>query len=172
MTKLCLNCNLCCNGSIFARVPVTEEEQARLPDDLGVFHRNGNLRMRLPCSRLGEDGACTCYELRPDVCRSYNCKLANRVAANEIAEPQALEIIAEIRKAQASAVSLVALAMGVPSGHYQPSQISRAFRDFKAARKDPDRKINGFAASRAFLQRERFDRLVRKQLQSNFKGGS
>lgn len=171
MSDLCLNCNLCCNGSLFARVPVTEEEQARLPDDLSFFRRNGNLRMRLPCPRLGEDGGCTVYADRPAVCRTYHCKLSKRVEAGDVAEERALAIIAEIKKTQKNAVALAAQAMGKTVGDYAPAQIGRVFRHLKQARKDATQALNGFAASRAHIQRDRFDRLVRKHLQSNFKGG-
>ena len=172
MSDICLKCNLCCNGSLFARVPVTEEEQVRLPDDVEFFLKDGNLRMRLPCSRLGEDGGCTVYEDRPTVCRTYFCKLAKKVGAGDVPRERALLVISEIKKIQQNAVALAAQAMGMSAGGYAPSQIGRAFRHLKEARRSGSPEFNGFAASRAHIQRERFDRLVRKHLQSNYKGGS
>lgn len=172
MSDLCLKCNLCCNGSLFARVPVTEEERERLPDDLEFFHRDGNLRMRLPCPRLGGDGECTVYRDRPTVCRTYHCKLSKRVEGREISEDSALAIVAEIKAVQKAATNLAKQAMGGDDEGIVSSQIGRVFRKLRKARKEGSPQYKGFVASRAFMQRDRYDRLVRKHLQSNYKGGA
>ena len=172
MSDLCLRCNLCCNGSLFARVPVTEEERARLPDDLEFFHRDGKLRMRLPCPRLGADGGCTVYMDRPTVCRTYHCKLSKRVEAREISEDAALAIVGAITVVQKAAVDLAVQAMGGDDEDIASSHIGRVFRRLKKARKEDAPQYKGFVASRAFIRRDRYDRLVRKHLQSNYTGST
>lgn len=172
MSNLCVTCNLCCNGSLFARVPVSEAEQALLPDDVEIFLRDGNLRMRQPCSCLAADGGCTVYDVRPRTCRTFHCKLSKRVEADEIAEDTALQIIAEIKTAQTSALTLAAQAMGHPADEDAAPRIGQVFRRLKAMRKDAADQVNEFAASRALIQRDRYDRLVRKHLRSKFRGGT
>lgn len=67
---ICLECGLCCNGGIFGRVRLTDEDRARLhaasvdtpPDELPQ-----------PCPFWG--GSCSIYSARPGSCRQFRCKL-------------------------------------------------------------------------------------------------
>lgn len=124
--------------------------------------------MRQPCPCLGKDGACTCYDIRPEVCRTYHCKLSKKVEAGELEKARAQAVIKEIKQRQAGAVALAAQAMGKAQEAYPPAAVSRAFRDLTemmAAQKVS----NGFLARKALMERERYNNLIRVHLQSNYK---
>jgi Fe-S-cluster containining protein len=89
---------LCCNGTLFPRLAVTIDERELLREK-GVFFQKepGELRMRLPCNYLGQEGQCTCYEVRPDVCRKYRCDLLKSVDAGITPMTQAVEIVREAK---------------------------------------------------------------------------
>lgn len=129
----------------------------------------GKLRMRLPCPSLGQDGACECYETRPTVCRTYNCKLQKRAMAGDISQSEAQEILREIKRVQHKAVGLATQALGKPQGYYPPGRISRAFRRMEKALRQKN-VVNGFAARRALIERDRYRNLIKAHLQANYKG--
>ncbi|MBO9449149.1 YkgJ family cysteine cluster protein [Tropicibacter sp. R16_0] len=168
MSGLCVSCNLCCNGSIFARVPITEEERPRLPKEVQVFARNGALRMRLPCPRLGDDGACTCYDVRPDTCRTYNCKLSKRRNEGEIDERSAVEITQEIKAAQARSIVLAARAMGQGPDAFKGMTIFEVFKVLNIKIKDPNVAVDAYTARRAKLHRNFYVDLVKFHIQSGY----
>jgi len=75
-SALCLSCGLCCDGTLFCKVPVVRGDnvialEARgltiVPDgEESVFHQ--------PCPCL-HDKKCGIYLERPTVCRGFACKL-------------------------------------------------------------------------------------------------
>lgn len=68
---LCRACGLCCDGSLFGRVPLAEDERVHLPLAPG-----GNA-FDQPCPAHVDD-ACTIYETRPRACREFTCRLLAR----------------------------------------------------------------------------------------------
>ncbi len=97
---LCLSCGLCCNGALFGRVAVSEDEAARLrvlglhvlhpPDEQPLFVQ--------PCAALEEDLRCRVYEARPETCRKFNCLVASALVDREIDLPEALRTVARARQ--------------------------------------------------------------------------
>jgi len=69
---LCLACGLCCDGSLFGRVPLA-------PDDARTHLRviASGASFEQPCSAL-VGGACRVYTTRPRACRAFTCKLYER----------------------------------------------------------------------------------------------
>ncbi len=167
MTDLCVSCNLCCNGSIFARVPVTADERARLPEGPQFFERDGKLRMALPCPKLGANGMCGCYDVRPQTCSDYNCKLSKATNAGDIAGDMALEIVAEIKQAQARALSLAAQAMGKTRADFAGRRVGEVFRTLSKI--EAAGEANSYVAEQARVHREFYDTLVRFHLQDNYR---
>jgi Fe-S-cluster containining protein len=95
---VCVNCNLCCDGTLYPRLGVTDEERDRLAEKGEFFYKsNGELRMRLGCNYLGNDGACQCYSVRPEICRTYRCDLLKSVDAGYTSMVEANEIAQEGR---------------------------------------------------------------------------
>lgn len=173
MTDLCVSCNLCCNGSIFARVPIDRQEQERMPEGIDLFSLEGKLRMPLPCPKLGADGACTCYAQRPAVCRTYNCKLSKRCNDGAVAFEDATEIVNEIKQCQRRAIALAAQAMGQGARDFDGLRIGQVFRTLRAALKEDETKaagkVNAHVARQAKLHRDHYIALVQFHLQSDYK---
>jgi hypothetical protein len=80
LEALCRSCGLCCDGSLFGRVPLEPSEvpiarKNRLP----VLERGNAFEQ--PCSALraqGDDHACSAYSDRPRACRAFTCRLYDR----------------------------------------------------------------------------------------------
>lgn len=105
LSELCVECGLCCEGSLFRFVPVEAEEVSlhrRL--SLPVVTQSGRLAMALPCARL-EGRRCTVYGERPRGCRAFVCHLGHRLAAGAVAPAEALLVV---REAQARIARLAA----------------------------------------------------------------
>ena len=95
---VCLSCNLCCDGTLFARLAVTSDEKARLSERGQFFTKSdGALRMRLGCNYLGKDGACQCYHDRPATCIDFRCDLLRTVDAGYRSMQEAIELAEEAR---------------------------------------------------------------------------
>ena len=109
--NLCVSCSLCCNGSLFSRVPITAEEKTRMGGGPNFFRKGDEYRMKQSCTYLGYECACQCYDIRPKTCRTYKCRLLKRVEANETSEFEATELVAEIKNAQKKAKVWIAKAL-------------------------------------------------------------
>lgn len=70
MSSLCLACGLCCDGSLFGRVPLAEGDARK---HLRVIPSGTSFEQ--PCSALREDRSCAVYTSRPAACRAFTCKL-------------------------------------------------------------------------------------------------
>lgn len=98
LSNLCLECGLCCDGSLFQFVAVPPWEAPRLQQlGLPLQPRRDRLTMPLPCGRL-EGRCCSIYEARPSGCRAFVCALGKRLEAGALSEAEALEVV---RQAQA-----------------------------------------------------------------------
>lgn len=96
---LCRACRLCCDGTIFATVSVTEEEVRRLRHRLTVLQSSdgSELYFEQGCTALGPSG-CEVYADRPGRCSYFKCKLLMRHEAGEIPIAAALDMVARIRE--------------------------------------------------------------------------
>jgi len=86
---LCVSCNMCCDGTLFGYVEVTAQEQTRLGAGPDIREIKGRLAMRQACTKLGQDGMCGCYAVRPQKCDAFNCKLLKALEAGEVDEAYA-----------------------------------------------------------------------------------
>src|SRR4051812_13416165 len=89
-TSICVGCGLCCDGSIFGFVPLhAEDDEATLRErGLTIVDRDGERGFVQRCV-ASCDGACTVYEDRPSVCRSYRCKLLKAHEAGSVSTADA-----------------------------------------------------------------------------------
>ena len=87
--ELCLACGLCCDGTIFGEIVLTEEERRRLP----LLSPPSQ-----PCPALEADKRCRVYLDRPGACARYECSLLGQHRAGEVSDEQALERIAGVRE--------------------------------------------------------------------------
>jgi hypothetical protein len=78
VTLLCRACGLCCDGSLFGRVPLAPEEVPRLRGRrLAIVGSPGRPALEQPCGARSEAG-CAIYAERPGACRRFVCRLADR----------------------------------------------------------------------------------------------
>ncbi|MFZ5439777.1 MAG: YkgJ family cysteine cluster protein [Myxococcota bacterium] len=104
--SLCVECGLCCDGTLFQRVPLAVDEAARLPRALTLA--DGQLVQ--PCGAL--DGCrCTIYADRPSTCRTYACLVLTSLETGRISERDARGALAEVRAARAEVARLNAGAL-------------------------------------------------------------
>jgi Fe-S-cluster containining protein len=102
IATLCPHCALCCNGVLFADVRLQAEDDAPRLAALGVtLETRGKLaRFSQPCSCL-EGKLCRIYEDRPTRCRTFECRVLQRVQAGEVTERAALKSIQDaLRRAE------------------------------------------------------------------------
>ena len=98
LSALCVECGLCCDGSLFRFLPVEANEVEPLRAlALPVVTQSGRLAMELPCSKL-EQRCCTVYEQRPSSCRAYVCHLGHRLELGEVGFEVALETVREAQR--------------------------------------------------------------------------
>jgi hypothetical protein len=99
LEALCLSCGLCCDGTLFTHVALTDEEGKRL----------GLKVLRQPCPSLGAGCRCAVYAQRPKGCARFVCMLGR---AHEDGEVSLDDAVALVREAQALRDALDVLVPG------------------------------------------------------------
>lgn len=111
---LCLDCGLCCDGTLFGAIVVHIPER-ELVESLGLEVTEdpaGGLVAPQPCSAFLE-GCCAIYAVgRPMTCGSYRCAVVTDYTAGRAGRDESLAVIERVR---ALARELEA-AMGLPHG--------------------------------------------------------
>jgi hypothetical protein len=96
---VCQACAMCCDGTLFTRVPLTAADAAP-PEVHAVTTPTGARYLPQPCAAL--DGTrCRVYAQRPTVCRRFECLLLVALRDGEVTEVGALDVIARARALQA-----------------------------------------------------------------------
>ena len=92
---LCTRCGLCCDGSLFSDVELTNGEGSALEVlGLNVEEEDDDRELLLqPCGALKQK-RCSIYAHRPDCCRSFECRLLRGVKRGEISIDQAKASVA------------------------------------------------------------------------------
>jgi Fe-S-cluster containining protein len=96
---LCQACGLCCDGTLFTRVPLAPDEL--VPEAaLGVVRTDTGAR-HVPqrCAALSGT-VCRVYAQRPLACRRYECLLFGALCGGEVSLPEAVTVV---QRAQALA---------------------------------------------------------------------
>lgn len=107
LEALCQSCGLCCDGSLFTRVPLGVEEQVPEAVLAVVTNEKGGRHVPQRCAAL-QGTVCQAYAARPLACRRYECLLFGALREGEVSLDEA---VAVVRRAQA----LVALAKADPT---------------------------------------------------------
>jgi uncharacterized protein len=93
LEKLCSQCGLCCDGSLFTFVPVSPSEAERLQGKLALFTRKqGDQILQQPCQAL-EGTCCRVYAERPLACRDFVCTLWKAFDEGEARLDDALKLV-------------------------------------------------------------------------------
>src|SRR5687768_17245006 len=97
VSTLCISCGLCCSGALFDRARAQPGEIDRMKAlGLEVFADSKADRLRLPCAML-QGTACSIYEERFTVCRTFECRTLKAAKSGEIGFNAARDIIAEAK---------------------------------------------------------------------------
>ena len=93
--RLCPECGLCCDGTLFADVELRAGDDARALRRLGLgLFKKGRAKLAFAQPCPGFDGRlCRFYEERPRQCRRFECGLLQRVASGGISAGAALKKI-------------------------------------------------------------------------------
>jgi Fe-S-cluster containining protein len=93
---LCAECALCCDGTFFGSVVITNDDRERVRRvGLRVVDKDGAATMPQPCSAL-RGCLCAVYEERPKTCRDYECSLRVSVLAGSTSEESARMSVARM----------------------------------------------------------------------------
>ncbi len=92
-TTLCISCGLCCDGTVFSFVPLKDGEPPAQALAEGARWRDSPEKpaFLLPCHAFV--GKCGIYEERPQVCRSFRCRVLRRAEAGEHTWERAHELV-------------------------------------------------------------------------------
>jgi len=115
-SELCLQCGLCCDGTLFRLAQLDEGEQA-LVESLGLAVEakpEGGIGLPIPCPAF-IDGCCSLYTVgRPEICGSYRCALLNSYEAGTRNLSELLPIVQLVH----SLARELEVEMGIPTGGY------------------------------------------------------
>jgi uncharacterized protein len=103
---LCQRCALCCDGALFAAVPLDPGEALAVRARGLVVLADRDV-LPQPCAAL-RGRRCTIYDDRPGPCRRYRCMLLLALDAGEVSLPEAEAVVDDAR------ARLDALAAAVP----------------------------------------------------------
>jgi Fe-S-cluster containining protein len=99
VAQLCLACGMCCNGVLFGDVELQARDDTRQLAALGMelFRKGRKQCFNQPCACF--DGKLCCiYEDRPNRCRTFECRLLQRVQSGKVTNDAALKSMAEARR--------------------------------------------------------------------------
>jgi len=112
LSVLCLECGLCCDGTLFRHVEISAAERDELVAlGIGVGEKRKRGVMWLPCGKL-EGRCCTIYGARPGGCQRFVCALGKRLVGNEITLDEARVQVQQML----SALSVLREAFAAPEG--------------------------------------------------------
>ena len=92
MMSVCTACGLCCDGSLFGRVPLGADEQVPEVKLAVVTNSLGARHVPQRCAAL-EGTVCQVYQQRPLACRRYECLLLGALREGEVSQAEALKVI-------------------------------------------------------------------------------
>ena len=96
VSRLCQACGFCCDGTLFDGVFLTASDAVRVERvRLPIFRDAERMTLQLPCP--AHVGACTVYDDRPSTCRTYQCRLVDRLEQGELDLESALLRVARLR---------------------------------------------------------------------------
>ncbi|MBI1842233.1 MAG: YkgJ family cysteine cluster protein [Verrucomicrobia bacterium] len=98
-SSLCLECGICCDGTLFSNVRLKESDRPELLRALGlpVRQRGQLLRFSQPCAALCGTH-CAVYKNRPSHCREFDCLVLTRLRKGELTREKALGLIRRARR--------------------------------------------------------------------------
>ena len=91
---LCMDCGMCCSGTLFSYVSLKKDEHKNLdPSKFAIYEKSrGKFAFKQPCSCLSGN-TCEAYLTRPSTCRNFFCILQRKVMNGSISLRDGRKII-------------------------------------------------------------------------------
>lgn len=93
---LCLDCGMCCDGTLFECVELEPDERSGF-ESLVLIRVGEKVAVPLPCA-MHRGRRCSIYEQRPVRCKKFTCKLYDGVASGNLSLSSAQGRVAEARR--------------------------------------------------------------------------
>jgi len=102
LSSICMNCGLCCDGSLFNRVRIRNEEDRKLAEKLHLTTfslPDGKMYFSLPCPFF--KGCCSIYDRpRPNTCGKFFCEPLKKLMDGELTELKTRSMVETAVKAR------------------------------------------------------------------------
>lgn len=141
--SICVSCGLCCDGTIFRNLELTDGDDCQTLEAVGVVltRKDDRFVALQRCAAL-DDTKCRVYAGRPQICRDFQCLLLQEHEAGEVDTAEALALIdktIQLRDRVRAGVDSYLGPSAVPSGG--PISLDQRMRDVIAkiaAQPDPE----------------------------------
>lgn len=120
-SSLCLECGLCCDGTVFAAMSIEADERDYV-ESLGLTTTPDGDRFVSPQPCPGfQDGCCSLYTIgRPHACGWYSCQLLYARRHGTMSHDDCLAVVAEVR----GVAGEVERAVGLPDGAFTRAAVT------------------------------------------------
>lgn len=120
--ELCLQCGLCCDGTLFGTITTKSQTDVEIAQREGLqseIGADGRLVILQPCAAF-KCGSCSIYDSgRPQTCGEYRCRLLDEYARGDRHLSDCLDIVATVR----GTALRVDIRAGSPTGHYSRTKV-------------------------------------------------
>jgi len=96
-SALCLNCGLCCDGTLFAKAKLLPAELPAARQACKSTGTDATEVLTLPCHFL-RGTACGIYDERFHVCRKFRCELLKKLQSGIVSLKEASAIVADAKR--------------------------------------------------------------------------
>lgn len=97
--SLCISCGICCNGTLFGKVPLVSGDDIQLLQKGGIkiLLKGEKRSFALGCSAY-KNSCCQIYDARPQSCIKFRCDLLKAFESGEISWSDSREKIVRVRQ--------------------------------------------------------------------------
>ena len=96
--NLCLRCGFCCDGTIFKKVQLEEQDGAGKLSLFQITSEEDHFYFHQPCFAFDQLKGCRIYGVRPIKCRKFSCKLLSQLKNQELPLQKAIDLTEHIRQ--------------------------------------------------------------------------
>jgi Fe-S-cluster containining protein len=94
--ELCMDCGLCCNGTLFKTFPV-EQDKIHLFESNQSKPNSTQQTVSQKCQHLDSCNLCNIYNNRPKICEQFSCGITEEVNDNKITIIEAKILIKQLK---------------------------------------------------------------------------
>ena len=104
---LCRACGFCCDGTIFNKVELEEQDDASNLSLFQITSVEGKFYFLQPCFVFDQIKGCRIYDCRPIKCRRFSCKLLSLYLNKEISPQAAIDLIERTKQLKSDLIKEV-----------------------------------------------------------------